>query len=231
MVQYAEVLLPQEIANQIIVLGAGVEYDAEQGRSRLHVASVERADKAADHYHANLHRFTARGAVIVCSGGFEGKIGQEDLPVEHSEGYLMRQRLIDRWQLPADLVKAETSSGTSLTNLANSLGLTPGSTEYIDPNEIGPENPLGLVSHKNHLRRARFLAHKLGIDLESVRDIDVPYSNDVFHELLSLPIYKAILNSANTTEEVLRREREIIRPLLGLAAPGVKLARQVKGLV
>jgi hypothetical protein len=228
MVSQAERIQVVEAPNQLVVLGAGAEHDAVLGVGYLRPASISRAERAASYYYENLCRFSASQALIVCSGGYEGKSGQEELPVSFREGPLMRDHLVGHCGLPSKIVEAEYTSTSTLTNLTSVLGLAAGSSEYIDPYSIGPDNPLGLVSHRNHLKRAVFFAAKLGLDKDSILEIAVNEDHDELHESFSRAIYKVALSSTNGVDDVLSRERHVVKPLIKAAVPVVKMLKRVK---
>lgn len=202
-------------ANKLIVLSGGARYDLESGHASLNPASIERADAVGQYFREDSLRFTAHDAVIVCAGGYEAKSGQIKPPRHLSEGMLTCDYLMDEWNIPANKLEAETESVSTLSNIANTLGLAPGSTEIINPREIGPDNPLGLVSHQDHLIRAVLLASKLGINPDYLdTDVCVSYDHDPVHEVLSRVLYLGGLVGTHTPEQVFRREKYLINPAI-----------------
>jgi hypothetical protein len=141
------------------VIGAG-------GRYTLTPASAARVQAAADYTAA--HPGVAR---IVFTGGWaEATEAADQPPAGWREGDLMlREALAAGLDRHADL-RAETRSRSTLENLLHTSA-----DGLLDGYAFDAVRPLGLVSHREHLPRIRFLAAKV-LGLPAAALLDVPAS-------------------------------------------------------
>lgn len=204
----------------MIVFGRGL--DRETGGLVLSRASAARVHAAVDHVREHLDLFSAPDGNpkrIVFSGGWaEAAVGMAAPPPGSREGDLMRDlalrepvgagRLDDYAE-----VRVETESRSTLENLLNVVRLG-----YVDPAVISRSNPIGLVSHRGHLRRITYLAKKvLDVRPDAIQRIHAEGPDTGAGTIPEWAVYVATrLLSAGAREpaSLLRRERAAVR-LLG----------------
>lgn len=207
-------------ATTLIVFGRGL--DREDGVVVLCRASAARVHAAVDHVREHLDAFSAPDGNpkrIVFSGGWaEAAVGMAAPPAGSREGDLMRDlalrepvgagRLDDYAE-----VCVETDSRSTLENLLNVVRLG-----YLDRAAITRSNPLGLVSHRGHLRRITYLAKKvLDIGPDAVQRIPAAGPDAGAGKIPEWAVYIAtrlLYSGARKPASLLRRERSAVR-LLG----------------
>jgi hypothetical protein len=155
------------VATVLVVFGHGVE--VVDGRFRLTPATVARVRAAVGYVAANGANGAAgpRPHVIFTGGWPAARAGTDPPPAGFREGDLMLAEAIaaglDRH---ADL-HAETRSRSTLENLVHIV-----EEGLLDGRSFDRGRPLGLVSHRWHLPRIRFLAGKvLGLRGPALLDI------------------------------------------------------------
>jgi hypothetical protein len=206
-------------ANQLVVLGGGIIFD-DYCRPMLHDRSIERADRAIGYYYSEPARFLAHGAMIVCSGGFSNGLCAEYIPTPYREANLMAGLLMQA-EVPSSLIETETESSSTAQNLLNCIDLG-----YINPNNIDPDNPLGVVSHRHHLDRFILLASKVGIHPEAVQKIPAEQEDVASKEFLKRLFYRTILvgvkdpvrlkSRTESAENSLGKTKTLVRNFTGL---------------
>ena len=203
-------------ATTLIVFGRGL--DRAEGAVVLSRASAARVHAALDHVREHLDLFSAPGGNpkrIVFTGGWaEAAVGMAAPPPGSREGDLMRDlalrepvgagRLDDYTE-----VCVETESRSTLENLLNAVRLG-----YVDRAAVTPSNPLGLVSHRGHLRRIAYLARKvLGIDPEAIQRIEAEGSDAGAGRIPEWAVHVAtrlLYTGARKPASLLRRERSAV---------------------
>jgi len=143
---------------RVLTLGGGLGRDAN-GAVRLTRRSRQRVRRTIRYYRANRRRFaTDPDAWILCSGGYPGLSEGWPAPPEGlREATLMRDALI-RAGVPAELIRTEDGSWSTVSNLANCIALG-----LITPGSFTAGRPLGIVTHPYHMRRAIRLAALCGL--------------------------------------------------------------------
>lgn len=166
-----------KVATRVLTLGGGLGRKAD-GTVRLTRLSVQRAMRTIRYYRDNERAFAADpDAWILCSGGYPGlSQGWLPPPEETREAALIRNRLL-RAGVPAELIRTESDSWSTVTNLANCLA-----GGLIAPGWFTAERPLGIVTHPYHMRRAIRLAAICGIG--AVRPIPTTQRDDRVREAL-----------------------------------------------
>jgi len=199
--------MPEVAANKIITFGGSRIVD---GVPRLDAWGVQRANRVLEHYYANTDRFKAAGAWILCSGGWP-KLGRgtEKSAEEFREGRLAARYLHARG-IPASLIKDEIESYSTATNLANAQR-----AGFLVANIFTPDDPLGMVSHPNHLKRCVRTARRIGLEGDMVQQLPTAESDSRLREMLIGGIYSVALLGVNGAEGLERREEQVILPVLG----------------
>ncbi len=188
-------------ANQIIILGGGIEID-DDGRGHLQQPSIERANRFISYYDQHAESFSAYDAVVVCSGGYPGLTHDgEEPPKNVREGILVADYLREAG-IPNQLLEVESESTSTLTNFLNTFA-----EGYIDPELIDSENPLGIVTHPNHMRRAAFTAGKLGVAREAIKAISTKEQDGMFREALTDLVFRGLFLGTNDPDKLLDRGR------------------------
>lgn len=203
------------VSNQVVIFGGGVFSD-ELGRGQLEPWSTLRLDRAVDHYYDNQDRFEAEGATIVCTGWQTP--GLIDLRTHASirEADVAADYLV-RAGVPHELVEKERTSTNTLTNLLNALN-----GEYIKVEEMDVDNPLGVVSHPNHLKRVEMFAKGIGIPGEHIQRIPTKVEDHRLREFISRTAWRGVLVGTNSPDEM-RRRYETVALSLGGIVPFARL--------
>ncbi|RSM69779.1 YdcF family protein [Actinoplanes sp. ATCC 53533] len=196
----------QRTAAVLLVFGRGVIGDG--GRYTLTPASAARVQAAVDY--AAARPGVAR---IVFAGGWaEAAEGAGQPPAGRREGDLMlaeaRAAGLDRH---ADL-RAETRSRSTLENLLHTA-----EDGLLDGYAFDAVHPLGLVSHREHLPRIRFLAAKvLGLPARALLDVPatggetpLPWRSERAARLIA----RLGFLGARDPSALLRRERRMVATL------------------
>ena len=193
-------------ATALLVFGRGV---SAAGRDyTLTAASAARVQAAADYTAA--HPGVTR--VIFTGGWAEAAEGAHQPPAGRREGDLMlleaRAAGLDRY---ADL-RAETRSRSTLENLLHTL-----EDGLLDGYAFDAVHPLGLVSHRAHLPRIRFLAAKV-LGLPGRALLDVPASGGDTplpwrSERAARAIARLGFLGAREPAALMRRERRMVASL------------------
>ncbi|MGK5678495.1 YdcF family protein [Actinoplanes sp. URMC 104] len=184
------------VAAALLVLGNGLAPDAS-----LSPGSLARVQAALAY--PPVER-------IVFSGGWEqARSGAPEPPPGCREADLMRAAAVAAG-LPPAVVRVECRSRSTLENL-----LHVAADGLLDGLDLGPERPLGLVTHAWHLPRARYLAGKvLGLPRRAL--IDVPASGAVRGSLYEHGIRAAsrlCFFGVRDPAVLLRRERRMVTML------------------
>ena len=143
---------------RVLILGGGLVRDPD-GEVRLTRRSRQRVRRTIRYYRANRRRFaTDPEAWILCSGGYPGlSQGWPAPPVDQREAALMRAALV-KAGVPADLIRTEDASWSTVSNLANCLA-----AGLIAPGGFTAGRPLGIITHPHHMHRAVRIAALGGI--------------------------------------------------------------------
>ncbi|MEV4348308.1 YdcF family protein [Actinoplanes sp. NPDC049596] len=181
------------VAAALLVLGNGVT------PAGLTPGSLARVRAAVDYVRAG-----ARPARIVFSGGW-AQASSVQPPLECREASLMvaaaREAGLDRW---AD-IRAECRSRTTLENL-----LHIGADGLLDGLDLGPERPLGVVTHAWHLPRVRFLAGKvLGLHGDALLGVPAAGSSPL-GEYARRAVFRIGFLGVRDPQGLLRRERRMV---------------------
>ena len=187
-------------ATALLVFGRGVSAAGEH--YTLTPASSARVQAATDY--ATAHPGVAR--VIFTGGWAEACEGAQEPPAGCREGDLMLRRAreagLDRY---ADL-RAENRSRSTLENLLHTV-----SDGLLDGFTFTAARPLGLVSHRWHLPRVRFLAGKV-LGLPGAALLDVPATGEAAPALWRATHLAARLGflGVRDGQRLLRRERVMV---------------------
>ena len=193
-------------ATALVVFGRGVSAAGE--RYTLTPASSARVQAATDY--ATAHPGVSR--VIFTGGWAEATEGAAAPPAGDREGDLMlREALAAGLDRHVEL-RAESRSRSTLENLLRTVedGLLDGYT-------FDAAHPLGLVSHREHLPRIRFLAAKV-LRLPARALLDVPASGVETplpwrSERAARVIARLGFLGAREPATLLRRERRMVASL------------------
>lgn len=166
------------VTTRLLILGGGLARNATSGAVQLSRISTQRAGRTMRYYRANERVFAADpDAWILCSGGYPGlSQGWSPPPAETREAGLIGAWLV-RAGVPAELIRTETDSWSTVSNLANCLA-----SGLIAPGLFTAERPLGIVTHPYHMRRAIRLAALCGIT--AVQPIPTPQRDGYVRETL-----------------------------------------------
>lgn len=192
---------------RVMILGGGLEIDGD--RARLSAVSAQRVGRAIKYYTAHRNHFASREAEswLLCSGGYPGLADGMTAPQDSErEGNLMRQAL--RAEGVHDrLIRVETNSASTVENFLFSRrdGL-------LLPDDFGAENPLGLVTHPQHMRRAVRVAAAVGI--RAVQRIATEQPDSMAREL----VLRTLITGGTRNVERMRRREQFLGRMLGRAA-------------
>lgn len=166
------------VTTRVLILGGGLAVNATSGAVQLSRISTQRAGQTQRYYHANESAFAADpDAWILCSGGYPGlSQGWSPPPVETREAGLIGAYLV-RAGVPAELIRTEADSWSTVSNLANCLA-----DGLIVPGQFTAARPLGIVTHPYHMRRAIRLAAICGIT--AIQPIPTPQRDGYVRETL-----------------------------------------------
>jgi hypothetical protein len=193
-------------ATALLVFGRGISVAGEQ--YSLTPASAARVQAATDYVTA--HPGVTR--VIFTGGWAEAAEGAIQPPAGRREGDLMLREAqaagLDRY---ADL-RAETRSRSTLENLLHTV-----EDGLLDGYAFDAVHPLGLVSHREHLPRIRFLAAKV-LALPAGALLDVPASGGETplpwrSERAARVIARLGFLGARDPAALMRRERRMVASL------------------
>lgn len=201
-VWYYVVMNPREV----MIFGGGVAVHDDV--ATLGVPTQQRVDRFLELYHDNPNHFRAREALVLCTGGY-GLLAAGALPPERDEwreARVMADCLVQNG-VPPGIIECEDQSGSTLTNWTQSVigGL-------ITPERFSPDNPLGLVSHPNHLRRIEDIGRRIGFK-DTVR-IPTKERDSYVGEMARRMLYGVALFGVHTPEELETRESEVILPAM-----------------
>lgn len=200
-------------AHDIIVFGRG----HEPGRlDRLSAASLARVDRVVEYVAENAEVFADRPARIVFSGGWGGAAGavSERPLADLCEGSLMlavaREQLVNGRPL-TDFAELHAEVESSST-LENALFVQAGG--FFSGARYDAADPLGLVAHTGHLRRAGYFCRKV-FRLSRPALLYIPVGGrDQLSAGLGEPIMVAATRlaclGADTPQALRRRERWMV---------------------
>lgn len=183
------------------VIGAGEHYT-------LTPASSARVQAAADYAEAS----PGVSRIVFTGGWAEATEAAGRPPAGWREGDLMlREALAAGLDRHADL-RAETRSRSTLENLLHTSA-----DGLLDGFDFDAARPLGLVSHREHLPRIRFLAAKV-LGLPAAALLDVPASGGETplpwrSERAARMIARVGFLGARNPGALLRRERRMVASL------------------
>jgi hypothetical protein len=186
----------------------GVDY-------KLTEASAARVDALLAYVYQNRAVFARRGGTVVFSGGWAGA-GQnlEKPPERFREGSLMQNRAsvadFDGSKL-AEYVEtfAEVESDSTLENV-----LEIQAAKYFHGTSFTARNRLGLVAHKEHLKRTDYLVRSVfKLPLDAVFHIVAPgvdKTSSGVPESLILQVTRLSFAGAGGTDALRRRQRILV---------------------
>lgn len=137
------------ITNRVIILGHGIEIGEDNQVKPSH-GGLQRANRFLDYYHQHQEAFDSTDARVVCTGGYALLAAGLECPEDNSlrEGLVAKQYLLDNG-VNEEIIRVEKDSISTLSNFALSMKLG-----HIAVDEFTGENPLGIISHPNHLKLA-----------------------------------------------------------------------------
>jgi hypothetical protein len=166
--------MPGVCATRIIVFGRGLV--AEGTGFRLTAQSSQRAETLVTYVRQNTAAFAAQRGRIVFSGGWAGASeGFSRTPPQYREGSLMLAQAMAADIGGSDLADyadshAEIESDSTLENV-----LRIKEDGYFGAASFTARDPLGLVSHEEHLPRINYLVRKaFGLSGDATVNIAVP---------------------------------------------------------
>lgn len=202
----------------LLVPGRGHDV-TEDGSLRLSTGSIERVETAADYYFKHSEAFeqsleAQTGGIIVMSGGF-GTLStgvKREVPLQERESSLMCG-LAMSWGLPARYLASSPMAPSTLENilLAKEEGFF---------GKVGPDNPLGIVTHSAQWERLSWFANRtFKLPSGSINLIPVPTDepNAVINDERKLMIITKLLYGPARTPEGLRRAEKIASVAAALA--------------
>lgn len=205
--------MPDPVATNIIVFGRGLIRDGVD--YKLTEASAARVDALLAYVYQNRAVFARRGGTVVFSGGWAGA-GQnlEKPPERFREGSLMQSRAsaanIDGSKL-AEYVEtfAEVESDSTLENV-----LEIQAADYFHGTTFTARNRLGLVAHKEHLKRTDYLVRSVfKLPRDAVFHIVVPgvdKTSSRVPESLILQVTRLSFAGAGGADALRRRQRILV---------------------
>jgi uncharacterized SAM-binding protein YcdF (DUF218 family) len=144
---------------------------------------------------------------VVFSGGWEqARSGAAEPPPGCREADLMRAAAVEFGLDPA-VARVECRSRSTLENLLHVRA-----DGLLDGLRLGPERPLGLVTHSWHLRRVRYLAGKvLGLPRRAMIDVPCfPTHTGGLYEHSIRAASKVWFLGVTDPAALLRRERRMV---------------------
>ena len=205
--------VPDPVATNIIVFGRGLILNGTN--CELTEASAARVDALLAYVDQNRAVFACRGGTVVFSGGWAGA-GQnlEKPPERFREGSLMQSRAsaadIDGSKL-AEYVEtfAEIESDSTLENV-----LEIQAADYFHGQTFTARNRLGLVAHKEHLKRIDYLVRSVfKLPRDAVFHIvvqGVDKTSSGVPESLILQVTRLVFAGAGGANALRRRQRILI---------------------
>ena len=181
------------VAAALLVLGNGLTPGHE-----LSAGSLARVRAAVD--------YAPTGRVVFTGGWEQVRSGAPEPPYGCREADLMRQAAL---ALGLDVdVRVECRSRSTLENF-----LHVASDGLLDGLVFTPSRPLGLVTHRWHLPRARYLAGKV-LGLPGSALLDVPAGGPVrLSEYAVRAASRLVFLGAGDPATLLRRERRVVTML------------------
>ena len=187
-------------ADTLLVFGRGVT--VADGRYRLTAESLARVETAL----AYVQRLPA--ARIVFTGGWALAAGPAGPPVGCREGDLMLRAAQLAGVPPEVDLHAETRSRSTLENVLHTV-----EDQLLGDHPFTPARPLGLVSHRWHLPRIRYLVGKV-LRLRGAALLDVPVTgggSPWSERMLAVGSRLCFLGSADPV--ALRRREQLVTRL------------------
>lgn len=190
---------------------------------KLTEASAARVDALLAYVDENRSVFVRRRGIVVFSGGWAGA-GQnlEKPPERFREGSLMQSRAsaasINESKL-AEYVEtfAEIESDSTLENV-----LEIQAADYFHGTIFTASNPLGLVAHKEHLKRIDYLVRSaFKLPRHAISHIVVPgvdKTSSGVPENLILQVTRLAFAGASGVDALRRRQRILVRLNRALSA-------------
>jgi hypothetical protein len=205
--------VPGAVAVSIIVFGRGLV--AESTGFRLTGQSAERVEALVGYVRQNAAVFTARRGRIVFSGGWAGAAdGVGPPPRQFREGSLMLDQAMAADIGGANLasyadVYPETESDSTLEN-----ALRVKEDGYFDGTAFTAHHPLGLVAHREHLKRINYLVRRaFGLPGEATVNIAAPGTDarsGGLPESVLLPLTRLAFLGAGDHSSLRRRHRMLV---------------------
>lgn len=205
--------MPGTVALSIIVFARGLS--ADHADIRLSQASKERVDALAAYIEGNLPEFRAKRAHVVFSGGWSAVDGVADGNDRHREASLMLEYAASLSIAGKSIAfyadtYTESESDSTLENV-----LRVKENGYFHQESLTEENPLGIVAHKAHLKRVRYLVCRIfGLQGDEVVNViatgeDIPDSR--IPESLMLIFTRLALLGTSSHASFRRRHRLLLR--------------------
>jgi DUF218 domain len=205
--------VPGVVATNIIVFGRGLIHDGTD--YRLTHTSAARVEALLAYINQNKDVFGGQCGNIVFSGGWAGAGQDLERPPEHfREGALMLERARSASIGGHRLTKyarihSEVESDSTLENV-----LRIREAGYFQGITFTASNPLGLVAHKEHLKRIDYLARKVFIlPRHAVVHIIAPGADKTSSgvpELLMLLVTRLTFMRARDVNALRRRQRILV---------------------
>jgi hypothetical protein len=206
--------VPGAVARRIIVFGRGLV--AEDDGFRLTRQSSERAEALVAYVGQNAAAFAARRGQIVFSGGWAGAAEGFGQPApQYREGSLMLAQATAADIGGASLADyadthAEIESDSTLENV---LRVKEGG--YFGGAPFTARDPLGLVAHREHLRRINYLVRKgFGLPGDAIASIPAIPGREIYAgglpESMLLPIIRVAFLGARDHSSLRSRHRALV---------------------
>lgn len=189
-------------ANQVIILGGGMIRNPEG--VGLSAASMQRVDKGIEYWNVNRHSFGSDDAIILCSGGFGLFAAGVEAPKDGTREARLMAGIMVKAGVPHTLIEVEDESYSTVTNWTESIR-----RGFIDPASYDASHQLGVVTHKNHFKRASDSARRLGFPKNALQGILV-HDGAIGMFETGIRLAYALGNiGTHGSEELIKRDRMI----------------------
>lgn len=176
--------------NKAMVFGSAA-CNRQDGTFYLSEIGEARAERVAELYYSDQFDRRNPNAAILIAGGYGKRF--EDAPPHRSqrEGRLMEEYLMKRCEIPGSRLVIEDGSTSTIENWQYSMG----QYEEFFADVIEGNESLGLVSHPNHLPRAKYIGEQLGCKASMLHTFPTAAQDNAANEAAALTRTKRYFES------------------------------------
>lgn len=150
--------MPEKL-NRVMVFGSAAR-SCDDGTFYLSHVGIARAEKTLEHFFSGEFDARSNESYVLLAGGYGRQLALDGTVPDyaHRESRLMADYLV-RHGVPAGKLLLEDESTNTIENWHYSMTRY---GEVVAPEVFTKQEPLALVSHPNHLKRARYVGELLG---------------------------------------------------------------------